>query len=509
MKLIYQRYSSLPQLAWCARFRSGEPFVEVEHGSAVETRGDYFFEGAWSGGFSAAEYLAAPVVVGTGGALSGNGVHFIPGSDRISPLFSIAGRSGIHISNSPIFAMASAGEHLDGMYPFYFQDFLRTWRMGLHSPAGRLRLASGKHLKVHFFTHLIVDERGRISYRAHSAGAKPENFHSYDSILMNGVKAVFANARDENRTRTLVPWAAISKGYDSTATACLAARAGCKEAYTFIDRRLDDRDIDSGRANAAILGMECREYDRWAYQKMPDVQDSECAMIPVAALTPMAALEDKLQGKLMITANYGDIIWGLVESGCCEKLTLPWSRFLSGVGQLEFRLRTGYHVMDGSCIGARHNQEIHRITYSAEMKPWWVEGSYNRPIPRRIAEEAGLSRGQFGVFKYASCHSSYGHVGGFRAESHQDYLDFVRSRDVACGAFSRIYWMARDKIQRALWKWFSSDRRIYQQVAWWRRYLPYLLNTTPKDIRWIYRFTFQWSEKRLGARYAGKPRDKT
>ncbi|MBW2176817.1 MAG: hypothetical protein JRH03_07695, partial [Deltaproteobacteria bacterium] len=39
------------------------------------------------------------------------------------------------------------------------------------------------------------------------------------------------------------------------------------------------------------------------------------------------------------------------------------------------------------------------ISLSSEMEPWRLHNSYDRPIPRRIAEEAGVERHLFGIEK--------------------------------------------------------------------------------------------------------------
>jgi hypothetical protein len=39
---------------------------------------------------------------------------------------------------------------------------------------------------------------------------------------------------------------------------------------------------------------------------------------------------------------------------------------------------------------------------SGEMRPYQVGGRYDRPVPRRIAEEAGVPRGSFGTEKKAA-----------------------------------------------------------------------------------------------------------
>lgn len=50
-------------------------------------------------------------------------------------------------------------------------------------------------------------------------------------------------------------------------------------------------------------------------------------------------------------------------------------------------------------IGSDRWTELAALSNSKEMKPWSVREIYDRPIPRRIAEEAGVKRNDFGQLK--------------------------------------------------------------------------------------------------------------
>ncbi len=45
MEFNYQVDSTLPKLAWLAELKKGQNCIEVIHGSLVETKADFFFEG--------------------------------------------------------------------------------------------------------------------------------------------------------------------------------------------------------------------------------------------------------------------------------------------------------------------------------------------------------------------------------------------------------------------------------------------------------------------------------
>lgn len=76
-------------------------------------------------------------------------------------------------------------------------------------------------------------------------------------------------------------------------------------------------------------------------------------------------------------------------------------RFPSGSCLQEFRLRESFiHLCVPLLTFTRHD-DLERISNSDEMKPWRIGGSYDRPIPRRMAEDAGVPRQAFGMEKRA------------------------------------------------------------------------------------------------------------
>jgi hypothetical protein len=73
----------------------------------------------------------------------------------------------------------------------------------------------------------------------------------------------------------------------------------------------------------------------------------------------------------------------------------------SGTTIADFRLRVGFLHIPVPFIGACRHAEIHTISNSTEMHPFSVGGDYDRPICRRILEEAGIPRELVGQRKQA------------------------------------------------------------------------------------------------------------
>ena len=76
----------------------------------------------------------------------------------------------------------------------------------------------------------------------------------------------------------------------------------------------------------------------------------------------------------------------------------------------EWRLRTGFIHVPLPCVGAEHYPDTQRISRSLEIRPWVLRRRYDKPIPRRILEAAGVPRRTFGEVKRAA--SATIHVDG-------------------------------------------------------------------------------------------------
>ena len=73
-----------------------------------------------------------------------------------------------------------------------------------------------------------------------------------------------------------------------------------------------------------------------------------------------------------------------------------------GHGFKSVRLTSGMIQAAVPFIGARQRRNILNITTDASMDAYRLGGRYDRPIPRRIAEEAGIPREMFGQIKLAA-----------------------------------------------------------------------------------------------------------
>ena len=502
MLFRYHQVPTLPPLAWCARVDRGSDAVSVFHGALVETRSQGFIEGAWDDSFASFNFITATIIVGTGATLDRGRVRFTTSTDHMGPLFSIVKGDSVFVSNSPAFAMSMSKEQPDDIYPFYGYDLIRIYRQGLHCPNGRMRLRSGNSIGVHFATIITIGERGSLRFGRHRLCEPFSDYQSYKALLLEGIKKLFENGADPARKQTYRPVVSLSNGYDSTATAVLARAAGCVEALAFVDERKDNPEGDSGAVNARLLGMECREYSRWGHVGLDGRAEAEFAYGAANSMVSLAAAEDQVRGCILLNGDFGDTIWVPKSAKVGSHLSRPWLRYTLGITQIEFRLRVGYQGIAVPCIAARRNQAIYAVGISEEMRPWSIGGDYDRPIPRRIAEEAGLPRNRFGMRKAATGHSHLNDPSRFSEQSLNDYRRFLSERHAEVPRHIYRYWRARVRWHHYLLKALGRRDRQYVRSTALQRRFPFILNARPIPASWEYMFTFQWSVASMRSRYA-------
>lgn len=496
----YQLEPTLPRMAWGAVIETRHEKAVIYHGPGVETRANWFVEGAWNGPFDQGRLDLATALCGTGGVLRDGEWSFHGSTDRLAPLFSLRKNGRIHVSNSHIFAMSLAGEKPDPCYPFYYYDIMRIWRHGLYAMDGSLRLSSKYRLGIHFSCILRVAGNGDVKFSAHPSGAIPHDFQSYKQLLENGLQAVLDNAAHPSRHRPLGSICALSKGYDSNATAALAGKAGCRKSYSFIDPRRSDPHDDSGSGHAAVFGMSGEDIGRLDYLADKMLDEAEFCLMPLGSQISIVALADRLQGKILLCGNQA-LAWKPFFSRTADRRTESSARIISGLSQLDFRLRQGYVMFSPATIGMEHNRALYRISQREEMKPWAVGGDYDRSLARRIAEEAGLPRMEFGQVKKGSGHVHLTTAAKFSPAAWRQYEEFCKELGTGPRRLTRACWKARVHLRHAVWRGLGCYGFRPRRIGAISRHFLFLMGTHPRIIPWSGLHLFQWSCERLRTRY--------
>jgi hypothetical protein len=402
----YELKPELPRLAWAACVRTREPAVRVVHGPWVEVHDEAFVEGAWDGPFEDLRFDQARMLVGSGARLTSDGIVFAGHSDLHERLYVIRGDGELHISPSLALVLAITGASLDPTERHYYLDFVDAYRAGIRHPRKRIRLWHGRSAEMHDVCNLRMTPDLEIERVEKQWAETPGNYVQYASLMEETLERVIRNAGDPARRQGFRPVCMISRGYDSVAVAALASKAGCREAVTYRESgsgkgTANDDGSDIGR----VLGYRTTVYERPEPLAALREGEEEFYMEPWGVDREIAPMETQLVATMLLSGRStsgwevsASARWGWPGNSGLPDLQRPIFH-TPGCALTDFRMRVGFLHFAVPGIGAIHAPALRRLTQSDEMRPWKVGGRYDKPIPRRMAEEGGVPRHLFGSFK--------------------------------------------------------------------------------------------------------------
>ena len=410
MRLVAHSNHALPKLAWVAVVDRVQGIVTLDHGPLVEVRPTFWIEGVWNGPFQRGDFGTTECVFGTGGIVA-DSVRFVTSAATVDYLYYAEAGDHVTVSNSLPLLLASIGDALDPhcrQYPQICNSILR----GIDQYERTIPTEHG-HVKRVMYWNLDVSNE---AVSESDKGEPPHftSFKEYRDYLRDNYALIAANARDSARTTPLEIWSTQSKGYDTTAVNALCSPYGIDKVLTISqakapthlahqDARVQHEDDDGGEI-CALFGLSCIRLDRRAFVHEYDDEPLYYCVLHECQDTNLKDLRKHLQtATLLLTGTHGDVIWP--DSQGAKKLgidSLIRRGDPGGHGMSELRLNLGFIQLPLPFMGARRKADVIAITESAEMQPWRINTAYDRPIPRRIAEEAGIPRHAFGQAKHAS-----------------------------------------------------------------------------------------------------------
>jgi len=447
--------ADIPPLAWLWDSSAGDG--TLLHGSRVFLFGDGFFEGAWDGNFAEREYDTAVNVYGSGAKWRDGTVRFVTPSHTLEALYYVAEGHSVVVSNSLIFILTYSGlelRHDDWSYGGRFAAIARgTSKSPLQIPLNR------GQLNVLYHHNLAVGASDAVEIQPKALPPRFGDFHDYAGYLERTVGAVFDNAQHPARYSRYEPLTTLSSGYDSATCATLAAKNGCKRAVGIVTSQ---RGLtDSGANVAAALGLEFKAYERPNYEEMLDdnaldQNQGEAEFLCVGLQgedSVYGAFADAVGGSVLLTGFMGTN-W---ETGRRNKLppndgTIAKTD-LSGGSLGEFRLQRDFIHLVVPFIGAQRFQDVARITASEEMRDYSVGGAYDKPIPRRIVESAGVKREDFGSEKRAVSIVYFDDKASLSKATRDDIEGFRRDHPLSAAATNRY--------QARVRRWQRGSRSFY------------------------------------------------
>lgn len=478
MKLDKTCVSNWPLLAWVARCNADS--ITVWHGPLVETGDEWIAEAVWKGSFAKADFDQTEFVVGSGIRLRGNKAHFVSSGTAVDRLWYCRWRDRWYVANTLPGLLAVSGTSLDESYTHYRNDIELIDDPGSLSRYPREIPGKQVPFQLVYFENLCFD--GRQMTRMPKPDSAPDftHFEQYDKFLREVAHSLGENGKACERRRPVSCAVTLSSGYDSTAAAVLARHADCELAVSIENSTSLWRGSDSGSEIARLLGIPCRVYQHrsadycfeeavWAAVGRPRGLNLTLFELPPAPC-------------LLFTGNFGDKIW---DRQYCYGVD---TGDLEGVGLGEFRLLKGWFDCVPAFWGFRHIEQIKAINLSDEMKPWSVGGGYDRPIARRLVEEAGVPRGTFAIRKKnTSSESEFRWPYSWRARD--SFARYLRKHGMKSPSHALIPFLR---------KAVRTDQFLYNNVTkrlglkW--RLRPYLV---PQTIDYL----FTWANEELAEQY--------
>ncbi len=403
MVFQYKHIENLPPLAWLAEIKGG--IVKVIYGSMVEVKENWFVEGAWSGEFGQGDFLEADWFCGTGARNCGDKIVFSTPTHVTYGLYSVENlvEGGYSISNSLYLLMASENLRYDVDYVNYEVDF-NTILDGINRYKNRLHVfdATGKEreVRIEYYKEIVISSQGKYESNNKKSTKTFTCFDDYYNRLIGSMRSMVDNAQNSLRSQMYGMVTTVSKGYDAPCCAAVAKKLGCNTALTF--RPEGKYKDDCGTDVAKALGYEeVIEVDANEYLSRTDLVETEyiCSG-ELGAQISFCSFDNYVRENILFTGERGDSIWGRFSHNRNNEFC--FEDMLSHLGSCERRLWLNYISVPMPLYGASSWTSIYDISNSKEMTSWCVNNNYDRPIPRRIVEQAGVEREQFGVIKHGA-----------------------------------------------------------------------------------------------------------
>ena len=391
MLIQFSRKDSVFPLAWAASHNKGSDIIDVVAGPRVSSQEGIFWEGVNTCPDDPGKIASHHFSIVTGGLTDNDsGVFFTPGHVLDRLFFTTIGQS-FHISNSLPFLLARSTNTLIPDY-LHYDHHLRTMVENVQfmpaccAPIGILNRAN---IRLGRDNTINIEQKD-----------EPPSFNSFDSYVeatqhwLRQLQTALQNGANA-RYRLLTT---ISSGYDSPAVSVLAKHIGVNEAITIDDSRQGGPGStdDSGAEIAERLGMRVSRISRNDYQRYGLPAELVFNFAGSPDDLPFYTFKDQLCGTVLFNGVHGDTIWNRVTAD------RQWRHIgAAGASMQEFRLRAAFVQVPLPFFGCDAQRVISKISQSQEMEPWTLWNDYDRPIPRRIVEEAGIPRELFGMQKMA------------------------------------------------------------------------------------------------------------
>jgi hypothetical protein len=436
VNLAFHCNPALPKLAWLAQVNGRDHTCAVTHGLWVETAAQFFIEGVWDGEFTEGAFDRSACVFGSGAVVHDDTLVFVPSASTTDYLYwwSSADTSAVLVANSLPLLLACRGDELDPAVQDY-DAINNSIKAGIDGYAASVPTVHGGVKRLMHWNLLVSP--GGVRQRDKPRPPGFESFEDYFTYLDQACAGLAANAKDAHRRRPMAIFSTQSRGYDSTAANAVMAPHGIDLVLTvsqgkgrgfFADEDQHLQVNDDGSDICHFFKLPCVAIERRALETESSKEYLFYACLHETGDFNFLQIDDHVrQPTVLMTGCLGELWYGAAyyaeHSGAVNSHLVRGD--LGNHGLTEIRLQAGYVQLAFPYIGARNRADIFRITESQAMAPWRLHNNYDRPIPRRLAEQTGLPRAAFGQLKMASLLEYPAPVTPVNRALRQEYLGFL------------------------------------------------------------------------------------
>lgn len=393
--LVTHRVIKWAKLAWVASMKTGTKTVSVYHGPNVEIGDEWCTEAVWAGSYELGDIDLTEHVFGTGIRCRDGRVVFVSSGTMLDRLWYCRRGERIFVANSLPALLACANLSLLDDYHHYPADIM-TLTQGLNNYKSTIP-ATPCDVSILYYRNLEYDGHTLIKVDKPDTTPDFRGYMDYHDFLIDVAERLGSNLGSPLRQHRIVPLSNVSSGYDAGAASAIARRAGCTDTVSIINAASLLPRNDSGAEVAKHLYMSCKMYGHSPAAYRYEETIWSAAGQPAGLNLTIFDYPEPLC--LFFTGYRGDTVWDGRACKVSEPLSAPT---ISGLGICEFRLFQGLFHCPVPCWGNLRAEQIQAISTSSEMYPWRLNQSYDRPIPRRILEQAGVPRHLFGIRKAAT-----------------------------------------------------------------------------------------------------------
>ncbi len=371
--------------------------VTVSHGPDVETGAHGFCEAAWDSAFEDFDFDRTGAFFGSGARLRDGRLLFVSSHSTMDRLHDIRTPHGWQVSNSLACLAAASDGRPDPWYPWYYEDF-HSICDGLDAYATTLNLSSGP-VRLTYWRNLDWDGRTLDVVDKPPQAGDFDDYASYLGFLESTLARLADNMRSTARRFAIEPISTASSGYDALSVTVLTRAIGTRDVVCAVEDRLGYD--DSAVSMVGALGMNAITVSRndWRESQLdpaPFIVGDACGRD--VWIAPIAS---RLSRRALFTGSHGDRAWSTREIAPGRLSRSPHTG-AAGLSLGEYRIGAGFVHCPLPYLGIDAIESIRSISNSPSMAPWRLGGSYDRPIPRRIIETAGIERTSFGQRKTAT-----------------------------------------------------------------------------------------------------------